>query len=60
MAVEEGMAVKEVEQTCAEVRDDSERGKGEEWGVKEVVVEIAHRTRTIGRLSDARGWSQLL
>ena len=55
MGVEVVVAVKEVEQMCAEVRDDSEGGEIEERGVKEVVAEIAPQKRTIGQPSDAQG-----
>ena len=44
----------------AEVRGDSERGKGEEPGGQEVVAEIVLQKRTIGQLSDAQGWLQSL
>jgi hypothetical protein len=57
MGVEVGV---EVEQMSAEVGGGSERGKSEESGAEEVVVEIALGKRTIGRLSDVQVWSQLL
>lgn len=60
MGVEVGVEVEEVEQMCAEVRGDSEWGKGEERGAEEVVVEIVLQKRTIGQRSDAQGWLQSL